>query len=116
MLKNGDSEDHIMDDRVDREGCDQSCKQQQAATLPRVSPCLLNAIFHESIFRDGPVDLFEALPVLGRNMVVRWLQHAAPIQKKYCFKIATLSQISGLNAAILTHKIMGAKRCSAAFS
>lgn len=70
MSKNGDSEDHIVDDRVDREGCHQSCKQQQTATFPRVGPSLLNAVLHETIFRDGPVNLFETLPVLGRNMVV----------------------------------------------
>lgn len=62
MLKNGDSEDHILDDRVDREGCHQSCKQQQTATLPRISPRFLNAVFHEAIFRDGAINLFQPLP------------------------------------------------------
>ncbi len=70
MSKNGDSEDHIVDDGVDREGCDQSCKNEQTTTFPGVGPGLLNSIFHETIFCDGLVDLFETLPVLGRSRVV----------------------------------------------
>src|SRR3546814_2818718 len=58
----------------------------------------------------GSIKLSEALPVLGRGRVVRWLQHEAPIQKQNCIKIATLSQIPGLNVAILTQKIMSTKQ------
>lgn len=109
MSKSGDSEDYVVDDGVDREGCYQSCEHEQTATFPWIGPGLFDAVFHETIFCDGPIKLSEALPVLGRSRVVRWLQHEAPIQKKYCFKIATLSRISGLNVTILTQKVMAAK-------
>src|SRR3546814_7188213 len=74
------------------------------------SPSLLPRIGSHAIFCDGSIKLSEALPVLGRGRVVRWLQHEAPIQKQNCIKIATLSQIPGLNVAILTQKIMSTKQ------
>src|SRR3546814_11445907 len=74
------------------------------------SPSLLPRIGSHAIFCDGSIKLSEALPVLGRGRVVRWLQHEAPIQKQNCIKIATLSQIPGLNVAILTQKLMSTKQ------
>src|SRR3546814_13482638 len=74
------------------------------------SPSLLPRIGSHAIFCDGSIKLSEALPVLGRGRVVRWLQHEAPIQKQNCIKIATLSQIPGLNVAILTQKIISTKQ------
>src|SRR3546814_7432474 len=73
-----------------------------SSDLPRIGS--------HAIFCDGSIKLSEALPVLGRGRVVRWLQHEAPIQKQNCIKIATLSQIPGLNVAILTQKIMSTKQ------
>src|SRR3546814_9451941 len=77
---------------------------------PRVRPSLLPRICMHEILCDGSIKLSEALPCLGSGRVVRWLKHKAPIQKQNCIKIATLSQIPGLNVAILAQKIMSTKQ------
>lgn len=65
------SEDQIVDDneRGKSGQPDEDCDQLDAS--PGISPGLFPHVRSQAIFRDGPVDLFETLPVLGRNRVVR---------------------------------------------